>query len=106
MTRRRVEGSTRSGSLRARGGGGTSTSPARGVTKGHPSGVSCKSPLRTMNRSSVSRTVAYVRRLDEGRMVPRTAVAERIAAVAGAGGVVVVAAEAGTGKRVLAQQAL
>jgi LuxR family maltose regulon positive regulatory protein len=39
-------------------------------------------------------------------MVPRTAVAERIAAVAGAGGVVIVAAEAGTGKRVLAQQAL
>jgi LuxR family maltose regulon positive regulatory protein len=39
-------------------------------------------------------------------MVPRTAVAERIAAVAGAGGVVVVAAEAGTGKRVLARQAL
>lgn len=39
-------------------------------------------------------------------MVPRTAVAERIAAVAGPGGVVVVAAEAGTGKRVLAQQAL
>jgi LuxR family maltose regulon positive regulatory protein len=47
-----------------------------------------------------------VGRLDDGRMVPRTAVAERIAAVAGAGGVVVVAAEAGTGKRVLAQQAL
>jgi LuxR family maltose regulon positive regulatory protein len=47
-----------------------------------------------------------VRRLDDGRMVPRTAVAERIAAVAGAGGVVVVAAEAGTGKHVLAQQAL
>ena len=47
-----------------------------------------------------------VRRLDEGRMVPRTAVAERIAAVVGAGGVVVVAAEAGTGKRVLAHQAL
>jgi LuxR family maltose regulon positive regulatory protein len=39
-------------------------------------------------------------------MVPRTEVAERIAAVAGAGGVVVVAAEAGTGKRVLARQAL
>jgi LuxR family maltose regulon positive regulatory protein len=39
-------------------------------------------------------------------MVPRTAVAERIAAVVGAGGVVVVAAEAGTGKRVLAHQAL
>jgi LuxR family maltose regulon positive regulatory protein len=39
-------------------------------------------------------------------MVPRTAIAERIAAVAGAGGVVVVAAEAGTGKRVLAGQAL
>lgn len=39
-------------------------------------------------------------------MVPRTAVAERIAAVAGAGGVVVVAAEAGTGKRVVARQAV
>jgi LuxR family maltose regulon positive regulatory protein len=39
-------------------------------------------------------------------MVPRTAVAERIAVVLGAGGVVVVAAEAGTGKRVLARQAL
>jgi LuxR family maltose regulon positive regulatory protein len=39
-------------------------------------------------------------------MVPRTAVAERIAGVAGAGGVVIVAAEAGTGKRVVARQAL
>jgi LuxR family transcriptional regulator, maltose regulon positive regulatory protein len=39
-------------------------------------------------------------------MVPRTAVAEQIAGVAGAGGVVVIAAEAGTGKRVLARQAL
>jgi LuxR family maltose regulon positive regulatory protein len=39
-------------------------------------------------------------------MVPRTAVAERIAAVVGAGGVVVIAAEAGTGKRVVAQQGL
>jgi LuxR family maltose regulon positive regulatory protein len=47
-----------------------------------------------------------VRRVNDGRMVPRTAAAEQIAAVAGAGGVVVVAAEAGTGKRVLAQQAL
>ena len=47
-----------------------------------------------------------VGRLDDERMVPRTAVAERIAAVAGDGGVVIVAAEAGTGKRVLAQQAL
>ncbi len=47
-----------------------------------------------------------VGRVDEGRIVPRTAVAERIAVVAGAGGVVIVAAEAGTGKRVVARQAL
>ncbi len=47
-----------------------------------------------------------MRRLDDERMVPRTAVAERIAAVVGAGGVAVVAAEAGTGKRVLARQVL
>ena len=39
-------------------------------------------------------------------MVPRTAVAERIAAVVGAGGVAIVAAEAGTGKRVVARQAV
>jgi LuxR family transcriptional regulator, maltose regulon positive regulatory protein len=39
-------------------------------------------------------------------LVQRTAITERIAAVAGAGGVVVIAAEAGTGKRVLADQAL
>ncbi|MES1193747.1 MAG: hypothetical protein ABUM26_05435, partial [Solirubrobacterales bacterium] len=45
-----------------------------------------------------------MRRLDEGRMVPRTAVVERIAAVVGAGGVAIVAAEAGTGKRVVARQ--
>jgi LuxR family maltose regulon positive regulatory protein len=47
-----------------------------------------------------------VGRLDDGQMVPRTAVAERIAAVAGASGVVIVVAEAGTGKRVVARQAL
>lgn len=39
-------------------------------------------------------------------LVARTATAQRIGAVAGAHGVVVIAAEAGTGKRVLARQAL
>ena len=50
--------------------------------------------------------VDRVRTVDDGRMVQRTALAEQIAGVCGMGGVVIVAAEAGTGKTVLARQAL